>query len=364
MSIYNTTNGTYYNSLSAAIIGSSAGDTVQISAGGYVEDFPDITHSLTISAVGGQAFLTTTQPIPVNGRAILNVPVDGNVSLTISGLSLSGAVDAPSRNNGAGILFETGNGTLTVLNSHIFNNQDGILTGAADAASTAGMAVVIRNSELDHNGVAPGNPSFGFDHNLYAGAVSQLTVQQSYLHDALGGHEIKSRSQINIITGNRIEDGATAPTSYSIDLANGGQSTIDGNVIEKGATSPNRNVVHFAGEGTYPNSSLVVSNNTIINDRTAGATGLLNQSKDVLGANISADIHGNTLYGIDPVNLFQDDFGPPFDTTRNNVFPESAAPPLDTSSPFAVPEPASIVLLMAGVLALTVLRAVRRSNQA
>jgi len=32
-------------------------------------------------------------------------------------------------------LFEIGNGTLTVTNSYIHNNEDGILTGVPDAAS-------------------------------------------------------------------------------------------------------------------------------------------------------------------------------------------------------------------------------------
>ena len=41
-------------------------------------------------------------------------------------------------------------------------------------------------------GLPPATPRFGFDHNIYAGALTQLTVTNSYIHDALGfGHEIK-----------------------------------------------------------------------------------------------------------------------------------------------------------------------------
>jgi hypothetical protein len=65
------------------------------------------------------------------------VPGDDNVSLTISGLEIFGANNDPSLalpggpSNGAGILFEMGNGSLTVVNSRIHGNEDGILTGGA-----------------------------------------------------------------------------------------------------------------------------------------------------------------------------------------------------------------------------------------
>ena len=284
MSVFDMTSATYFPSISAAITGSNANDTIQVSAGSYVENFPDITHNLTIESVGGLAALTTPLPEPANSRAILEVPVDANVSLTISGLSLSGAIDSPVQSNGAGLLFEVGNANLTIINSSIFDNQDGILTGGVDAASTGGMTVTIVGSEIDNNGVDPSNPRYGFDHNIYVGAVTQLTVEDSYIHDALGGHEIKSRAYASTIIGNRIEDGATATTSYSIDLPDGGNDIVANNTIEKGASSPNRYVVHYAGDATYPGSSLLLTGNTVINDRAGGATLLYNQTQTRAGA--------------------------------------------------------------------------------
>jgi hypothetical protein len=369
--VFDQTSGIDYATLSAAISGSAANDVLLVPAGSYVENFPNISHNLTIDAVGGMASLTTPQPIPVNGRAILNVPFDAGVNLSISGLRISGAVDAPAISNGAGILFETGNGLLTVTHSWIHDNQDGILTGGPDGASPGGkMSVVVSHSEINNNGVDPSNPRFGFDHNIYAGTLSQLTVTDSYIHDALGGHEIKSRALTNIITNNRIQDGPAAQTSFSIDLADGGNGTITGNVIEKGASSPNRFMIHFAGEGTYPSSSLFVSDNVFINDRPNGATALLNQTQDPnsgdpnFNANMPATISGNTFYGIDEPNLFQDDFVPPFDIASNNAFLSGSGPPLDTSPGFDVPEPASVVLLMFAVLGVAMVRYARRLNQA
>jgi len=141
VSVVDQTSGTSYSTLSEAIAGSSANDVIQISAGSYVENFPDITHNLTIEAVGGLAYLSNPQPDPPNGRAVINVPGNLNVSLTLNGLDISGAVDDASNPpssggaNGAGILFESGNGALDVENCHIHNNEDGILTGSANTAT-------------------------------------------------------------------------------------------------------------------------------------------------------------------------------------------------------------------------------------
>lgn len=363
MGVYDVTSHTSYPTLSAAIVGSSANDVIQITGGSYVENFPDITHSLDIMAVGGLAYLSTPLPDPANDRAILRVPFDADVSLTISGLALSGAVD--SADNGAGILFGTGNANLVVNDCWIYDNQDGILTGGADAASINGMTVTIDNSEIDDNGTPPSNPRYGFDHNLYIGAVNQLTVTNSYIHDALGGHEIKSRALNSTILDNRIFDGPTAGTSYSIDLSDGGIGVVSGNIIEKGPSAQNKYIIHFAGESgiTYPDSSLLVSNNTIINDRSSAVL-LLNQSQSGLGQNIPATISGNTLYDVATSSLFVDKYGLPHDLATNNTFISGPGPALDTSHPFSVPplpapEPSGLSLLPFAMLASAVLRRLR-----
>jgi hypothetical protein len=364
MSIIDSTSGADYATLSAAITGSSANDVLLVPAGDYVENFPNITHTLTIDSVGGLAVLSNPQPDPPNGRAILNVPGDDNVSLTISGLALTGANNDPSvtnpdgPSNGAGILFETGNGSLTVLNSWIYGNEDGILTGGVDAASTGGMYVTISNSEIDNNGAPPGSSRYGYDHNIYVGSVTQLTVTNSYIHDALGGHEIKSRALTSIIRNNRIQDGPTAQTSYSIDLSDGGVGIITGNVIEKGASSINEHIIDFGAEGTYLDSSLDISDNVFVNDSGAGTIALLNLTQDTNGVTVPATIAGNTLYAIDPANLSYDQSGPPFDTVSNNVFLPGPGPALDTSPGYDVPEPAGITVMLIASLAMALARTV------
>ncbi len=331
MSVLDVTTNTSYGTLSDAITASGNNDIIQVSAGIYVDNFPNITHNLTIESLDGLAYLSTPSAVPVNSRAILNVPGDLDVSLTISGLALSGAIDG--NNNGAGLLFESGNANLTVSNSWFYNNQDGLLVGGTDAADPGGMNITISNSEFDNNGVASSNPNYGYDHNLYVNTATQLTVTNSYLHDALGGHEIKSRALSSIIENNRIEDGPTATTSYSIDLAAGGSDVVSGNVIEKGQSSVNKYAVTFGTETTSAASSLVMEDNTLIDDR-GGAVALLNATSDVSGKTIPATIDDNMLYHFGTGGLNQDYNGPPYDATSNNIFETGSTPALNTSAPF------------------------------
>jgi len=364
MSVIDITSGTVFPAISAAITGSQSGDTIMVSAGSYVEDFPSITHSLTIQSTGGLAWLRTPSPTPSNGRAILNVPADLGVSLSVSGLALSGARNDPVlSDNGAAILFETGNTALRVTNSLIFDNQDGILTGGTDAASGGGgMTVRIDHSEIYGNGLASTDPRFGFDHNVYVGSADSLVVQNSYLHDALGGHEIKSRAMASTITGNRIQDGSSAATSYSIDLPDGGVGVVSGNTIEKGPASPNRSVVHFGGEGTYANSSLLMATNTVINDRAAGGTALSNQTLDANGHDVPATITGNLLYGILPGDLFDDHGHGPADTATGNSFSTTATPALDKTPLYQVTlaEPSGLAILAVCLCSMVLLIRRRR----
>lgn len=205
---------------------------------------------------------------------------------------------------------------------------------------------------------------------IYAGSLTSFTLTGSYIHNVFSqGHEVKSRALSNTITNNRILDLSVGLSgalggSYDIDIPNGGIAVITGNTIEKGPDSVNRYIIHFAGEGTYPNSDLTVCGNTIINHRSAGATAVFNQSRDANGNNIPATICDNTLYdGGASFSLFQDNFAPPLDVTSNNIILSGQGPALDTSSLFAVPEPMSTALLLTATLSLTMLRRARASRR-
>src|SRR3954447_16934479 len=211
--------GQQYKTLASAIAASHDGDVLQVKAGTYTNDFAEITHKITIEGVGGMVNLVASGQIP-NGKAILITDTD----VTLDHIAFSGATVRDG--NGAGIRYQGGN--LTIKNSYFHNNQNGIL-GAAAANGT----ISIKTSEFGHNGSGTGQT-----HNIYIGAIKDLTVDSSYFHDAVVGHEIKSRAASTTITNSRIVDGRTGTASYSIDLPNGGK-TIANNTIEQGPASQN-----------------------------------------------------------------------------------------------------------------------------
>ena len=259
MSILDVTSGQVFATVSAAITGSGAGDVIAIDAGLYVEDFPKITHALTLQGNGGLARLTTPGT-PLNGQGIVVVRAD----VTLQSLELVGAAVADG--NGAGVRVELGN--LVVRDSHIHDNQDGILVN-----NVSGITVSIARSEIDHNGADD-----GFSHNVYIGRIDRFTLTDSYIHDAIGGHEVKSRALANVISGSRLQD-QDGDSGYSIDLPDGGTGTVTGNTLAKGIDTQNRNFVHFGGE-LYPSNpgSLTVSDNDFINGR--GFVGVCRAERD------------------------------------------------------------------------------------
>ena len=292
-------NGTYAT-IAAAVAATSDGDTVLVQAGTYINDFFTISHKITLQSVGGIAYDIASGASPPNGKAIATVDTDA----TIDGFGFSGAVVGDG--NGAGIRYEGGN--LVVNNSVFWNNQDGIL-----GAAIPGGTVLIENSEFSNNGTGD-----GFTHNIYIGNIASFTLKDSYVHDANGGHEVKSRAQVNTIEDNRIYDN-NSDGSYSIDLPNGGNDTVTGNTIEKGPNTPNFTTIHFGGEGTpYDGSQLLVSGNTVVNDNPFGVL-LTNQS----GLS-TVTATGNQFYGFTAPN------NGPVTASNNTVL--AAKPTLDMTT--------------------------------
>ena len=354
MSVFNATDGTTFPTVSAAILASSAGDVILIPTGLYVEEFPHITHSLTLQGVGGMAQLRTPNPTPANDRAVLMVPFNAGADLTVRNLEIFGA-SRPIWTNGAGILFEVGNGNLRVYDSWFHHNENGILVG--DGTNI----VEIVRSEFSFNG----NPTYAGTvspaHNLYVNKANSLTVTDSLFHSVRTHHELKSRAAVTTITNSRFVDGPDSQASYSIDLPNGGVARIENNVIVKGPLAPNRYIIHFGGEvvPTWPGSRVDIIGNTIINERLDGATGLYNQSRDgPAGFSNPASIVNNTFYNV--AELDRTGYGPSELTLSGNVMLTGTAPSVSLAPPWqsgasTVPEPAS-VLLLAGALVAAMAR--------
>jgi hypothetical protein len=236
---------------------SADGDTIQVVSGTYVNDFSEITTKIALVTVGGRVTMQATEDIP-NEKAILITDTD----ISITGFTFTGAqVARDAGQNGAGIRYQGGN--LTVAQCYFHDNQEGMLADADSAGSIA-----ISASEFAHNGDAAG-PGSGYTHNLYVGAVGTLNIANSYFHDSIVGHEIKSRALVTVINNTRVVDGPTGTGSYSIDLPNGGQASIINTQIEKGPHSENGIIITFGEEGAIAASSLSLQGTLIENDLKA-----------------------------------------------------------------------------------------------
>src|SRR5580698_948182 len=92
-----------YATISAGVAAAAAGDTIDVQAGTYTNDFPQaITENLTLQGVGGMVNMVAIEAVP-NGKGILDVGGAG-VTVTINDFSFSGATVPDG--NGAGIRYE------------------------------------------------------------------------------------------------------------------------------------------------------------------------------------------------------------------------------------------------------------------
>src|SRR4030095_2761793 len=156
MTILTVGPGKQYATMSAAIAASHDGDTIQVQAGTYTNDFATINTNISLVGVGGMVHLLATKAIP-NGKAILVT----NSDVTITNFEFSGAKVADA--NGAGIRYQAGN--LTINKCYFHDNQCGLLS-----ANNLSGSITINNSEFAHNGVG----GYGQTHNLYVGQVGTL----------------------------------------------------------------------------------------------------------------------------------------------------------------------------------------------
>ena len=303
MAILSVGAGQTYSTVSAAVNAARDGDVVQVQAGTYVNDFATINKDITIAGVGGMANFVATVA-PPNGKGIF--VTNGNV--TIQDLSFSGA--AVPDMNGAGIRYEGGN--LVIIDSYFHHNQDGLL-----ANSDPDGTIRIVNSEFAYNGAGDGQ-----SHNIYVNNIASLVIDNSYFHDAAIGHQIKSRAQSTTVTNSRIYDG-TGTGSYSIDLPNGGKGIIQNNVIQQGPNTDNPSIIHYGGESAaYAGSSLLISGNVFVNDKTGTAL-LLNNATTVTGT-----LSGNSVYGLSASQITNGG-----ESTSGTTY-LSTSPTLDSSAPW------------------------------
>jgi len=261
--------GKTYAAPCAAFAKAKAGDIIEIQGGKtYSGDVCAISPSdLVIRGVNGRPKIDAAGK-NAQGKAIW--VVKGN-NITVENVEMFGA-KVPDK-NGAALRLEGTN--FTLRSSYLRGNENGILSGA-----NANSNIVIEYSEFERNGAGD-----GYSHNLYIGNVASLVFRYNYSHDALVGHNLKSRAKVNTISYNRFSStpSATAKAgapSYEIDLPNAGTAYVVGNVIHQPAVHNNPGMLAYGMEGaTNPGKDLYVVNNTFLNDDSSRGTFVLVGSK-------------------------------------------------------------------------------------
>ena len=69
MSTLTVGQGAQYPTISSAVAAASSGDTIDVQAGTYTNDFPTVGQNLTLQAVGGTVTMAATQS-PPNGTRL------------------------------------------------------------------------------------------------------------------------------------------------------------------------------------------------------------------------------------------------------------------------------------------------------
>jgi hypothetical protein len=317
MAIINVAAG---GSIQAAIDAAAPGDTIDVAAGSYNDQFLTIEKSLTLQAVGGEVQLVEDQS-PPDGKAMITEGQSG-IDVAINGFEISGV--AVPDGNGAAIRYE--GGALTLSNDFFHSNQEGLL-GAAD--SNGSIAI-------DHSEFAANGDGSGSTHNIYVGAIASFSITNSYVHDAVVGHEIKSRAASNTITNDRIFDNQGS-ASYSIDLPNGGNANIANDQIEQGPNTQNPFIIAYGEEGaSNPGTNVSITGNTIVNDDSRGA-GILDPNGASLG------LSGNQVFGLPATSFGSDtvhlDNRPSLDTSAMAFINPAAGQPPPAEPPPPPPPP-------------------------
>ncbi len=285
------------------------GDTVLIDSGLYMGDVSVWSkNNLVLRCPDGMARFNANGNI-AQQKGIFVIYGDNDY---MEGFELFGAaISEANGDNGAGIRMQ-GHG-FTCRRCYIHDNQDGILSGIGN--DTTGD-IRIEACEFYHNGVESG-PDAGYEHNIYIGHCSSLTVRFCYFHGSVQGHELKTRANSNYIYCNHIVDGPTGDGSFSIDIPNGGLSYVIGNSIEKGPMNVNHTVtIDYGGEGIINGDSVFFFLfNTVVTDRAGTTLFHLQPGAKVLIAN-------NIFTGT--ITSFENSNGPTPDTGANVLSDDTA----------------------------------------
>jgi hypothetical protein len=263
---------------SAAARVAKDGDTVEIAAGQYRGDVAVWRQNrLTLRGVGGRPHLSA-HGRAAEGKAIWVIKGDDVLveNIEMSGTRVPGFA-------GAGIRAE--GGKLTLRKVHFHHHQMGILTNNNGRGELA-----IIDSEFDHN-IVDYERHGRLGHNIYVGSIASFELRGSYVHDAVIGHQVKTRARRNTIVGNRIVDG-DGGSSYLIDLAEGGECLIRDNLLRKSARADNDAAISYMPEGDRSRAGMLFVGGNLFESKGMPAVFVRNFAE-----NVDAVLSNNVLRG-------------------------------------------------------------------
>ncbi|MCA8927072.1 MAG: hypothetical protein KDC18_03330 [Alphaproteobacteria bacterium] len=276
-----------YDELRSAALNAVDGDTIVIAEGNYTPDrgyYLDpvtgeptsripvdirISASITIKGDGAGAVFDTGLERNADGtvsgqtsvsKGLFVISGDASQSVTIENITFRN-FHSTSR-NGAGVRIESGD--VTVVNSVFEGNDDGVLGTQVEGREGT---VRIIGSEFSENGYINGK-----SHAIYVHA-NALFVENSTIHDTVGGHAVKSTAYYTEVTGSNISDGTNStglePGNLLIDITAGGDVLIANNTITREQSGIGPGIINYtaARYGNEPGDSVVIRDNVLVNNR-------------------------------------------------------------------------------------------------
>jgi hypothetical protein len=267
-----------------------AGTTFCIKDGAY-----NITSRIV--AQDGDSFVgvysDSSRPSISTTKADHIIYTSGADNVIIRGLRVSGAVHSDSCEPGCGRGIGEGGENLTVIDVRATGNENQGIGGT-------GRGLLVKNSELDHNGSIDSAADGGKVSAAGLKTVSSFSVQNSYIHDNYwSGVWCDVECDSASVTGSRVVDNGKA--GVHIEISKAGQKNISNNIIKRNGLG---NLAWPAG--AYPTARLggvlLVGSSRIDVDSNAFGGNMENAVEVApdtrTGGTVSEiTIHDNTLNG-------------------------------------------------------------------
>jgi hypothetical protein len=198
-----------YMTVSSAVADASAGDTIKVCDGMYMEQVTITTNSITLISVNTWGAKILAPPLMVDPKAI--VRVNGATGVTITGFEISGPGAGTCGSLSYGIRVD-GGGSATIQNDHITLIRDEPLSGCQNgvgiavgrnAESTTGTATILNNviDTYQKGGIVIDNTGSSalITGNEITGVASTMFIAQNGIQVSRGA---KAEIRENQVDGN------------------------------------------------------------------------------------------------------------------------------------------------------------------